>query len=69
MSTNPKAGVVDSQWRVHGIDNLYLAGCYVFPTTGYENPTLTVDGSGSCLTPRCASMGRTQVATASQFTD
>jgi len=27
---------------VHGIDNLYVAGSSVFPTTGYANPTLTI---------------------------
>jgi choline dehydrogenase-like flavoprotein len=41
MSADPQQGVVDAQCRVHGIGNLYLAGCQVFPTVSYANPTLT----------------------------
>jgi choline dehydrogenase-like flavoprotein len=42
MSENPADGVVDANCRVHGVDNLYLAGASVFPTAGYANPTLTI---------------------------
>jgi choline dehydrogenase-like flavoprotein len=42
MSTNPATGVVDANCRVHGVDNLYIAGSSVFPTTGQSNPTLTI---------------------------
>jgi choline dehydrogenase-like flavoprotein len=42
MADDPKAGVVDRNCRVHGIDNLYVAGSSVFPTAGYANPTLTI---------------------------
>lgn len=42
MSDDPKRGVVDHQCRVHGIANLYVAGCSVFATSGYANPTLTI---------------------------
>lgn len=42
MSTNPKAGVVDQNCQVHGINNLYVAGSSVFPTGGLSNPTLTI---------------------------
>jgi hypothetical protein len=42
MHVNPKLGVVDKNCRVHGLDNLYVAGSSVFPTTGYANPTLTI---------------------------
>ena len=42
MADDPKRGVVDRHCRVHGIDNLYIAGCNVFPTSGYANPMLTV---------------------------
>lgn len=41
MHGNPKLGVVDGHCRVHGIDNLYIAGASVFPTSGYANPVLT----------------------------
>lgn len=42
MHVDPAQGVVDADCRVHGIDNLYVAGSSVFPTGGYANPTLTV---------------------------
>lgn len=42
MSDNPKEGVVDSQCRVHGLQNLVVAGASVFPTGGFANPTMTL---------------------------
>ncbi|MEV6219998.1 GMC family oxidoreductase [Nocardia sp. NPDC051833] len=42
MSVDPRHGVVDRHCRVHGVDNLYIAGSSVFPTNGHVNPTLTV---------------------------
>jgi choline dehydrogenase-like flavoprotein len=42
MSDNPRTGVVDSNCRVHGVNNLFIAGSSVFPTSGYANPTLTI---------------------------
>ena len=42
MSDDPKRGVVDRNSRVHGMDNLYVAGSSVFPTCGSANPTLTI---------------------------
>jgi choline dehydrogenase-like flavoprotein len=42
MSLDPQDGVVDSDGRVFGIDNLYVAGASVFPTAGFANPTLTI---------------------------
>lgn len=42
MSSNPQAGVVDSNCAVHGVDNLFIAGSSVFPTAGFANPTLTI---------------------------
>jgi len=42
MSDDPKRGVVDSNCRVHGVDNLYVAGSSVFPTVGAANPTYTI---------------------------
>lgn len=42
MHTDPRQGVVDADSRVHGVRNLYVTGCSVFPTGGYINSTLTV---------------------------
>ncbi|UWR01208.1 GMC family oxidoreductase (plasmid) [Rhodobacteraceae bacterium S2214] len=42
MSADPKTGVVDADCRVHGMSNLYICSCSVFPTMGYANPTLTI---------------------------
>jgi choline dehydrogenase-like flavoprotein len=42
MQRDPSMGVVDENCRVHGVANLYAAGCSVFPTGGTFNPTLTI---------------------------
>jgi choline dehydrogenase-like flavoprotein len=42
MNTDPEHGVVDENCRVHGVRNLYVTGCSVFPTSGIANPTLTI---------------------------
>lgn len=42
MHRDPSMGVVDENCRVHGVANLYVAGCSVFPTGGTFNPTLTI---------------------------
>lgn len=42
MHADPKQGVVDADCKVHGINNLFVAGSSVFPTGGYANPTLTI---------------------------
>jgi choline dehydrogenase-like flavoprotein len=42
MSADPRYGVVDENCRIHGIQNLYLAGSSVFPKCGGKNPTLTI---------------------------
>lgn len=42
MSIDNEAGVVDGHGRVHGCENLYVAGSSVFPTFGISNPTLTI---------------------------
>ena len=42
MSSDPRDGVVDPDGRVHGVENLYVAGASVFPSAGFANPTLTI---------------------------
>ena len=43
MHSDPRDGVVDEHCRVHGVDNLFVAGSSLFPTgLGYANPTLTI---------------------------
>lgn len=42
MHADPRQGVVDSNCRVHGLANLYVAGASVYPTSGSANPTLTL---------------------------
>jgi choline dehydrogenase-like flavoprotein len=42
MHPDPRQGVVDTDCRVHGLDNLFTAGSSVFPTGGHAPPTLTL---------------------------
>jgi choline dehydrogenase-like flavoprotein len=43
MHADPEQGVVDEHCRMHELDNVYLAGSSVFPTSvGYANPTFTI---------------------------
>jgi len=42
MGTSPENSVVDKELRVHGVDNLYVASCSVFPSGGSSNPTFTM---------------------------
>lgn len=42
MHDSPRWGVVDRNCRVHGINNLFIAGSSVFPTAGANFPTTTI---------------------------
>lgn len=42
MGRDPRTSVVDPDCRVHDMDNLFVAGSSVFPTSGYANPTATI---------------------------
>jgi choline dehydrogenase-like flavoprotein len=42
MSSDPRRGVVNTDGRVHALENLYVAGSSVFPAGGQANPTLTI---------------------------
>jgi choline dehydrogenase-like flavoprotein len=40
MGLDPTKSVVGPDCAVHGLGNLYIASCSVFPTSGHANPTL-----------------------------
>lgn len=42
MSLAPRDGVVDPNLRVHDIDNLWVVGAPVLPTSSHANPTHTI---------------------------
>jgi len=42
MDVDPTKGVVDSNGKVFGADNLYISDSSIFPTSGGANPSLTV---------------------------
>lgn len=42
MGLDASDSVVDADGRVHGLENLYVAGSAVFPTSGWANPTFTI---------------------------
>ncbi|MGF6709334.1 choline dehydrogenase-like flavoprotein [Luteibacter sp. W1I16] len=42
MADDAAHGVVDPQGKVHGMDNLHIAGSSVFPTGGWAFPTFTI---------------------------
>lgn len=42
MSDTPEDGVVDKNCKVHGVDNLFVAGSSIFPTGSHVPPTLTI---------------------------
>ena len=50
MHHDLRLGVVDSNCKVHGVPNLFVAGSSVFPTGGSNMPTFTI----ACLAVRLA---------------
>jgi choline dehydrogenase-like flavoprotein len=42
MGRDPKTSVTDADCRVHGTENLYVAGAGLFPTGSYANPTYLI---------------------------
>jgi choline dehydrogenase-like flavoprotein len=42
MGTDPAASVVDPDLKVHGLENLHVASCAVYPSGGSSNPTFTL---------------------------
>ncbi len=58
MHRDPAHGVVDPDCRMHGVENLWVAGSSVFPRAGMSNPTLTI----TALALRLAQQLRHQLA-------
>ena len=52
MSDNDKSGVVDSDCRVHGLENLFMAGTSVFPVGGHASPTFIIIALAARLAAR-----------------
>jgi len=42
MSDTVTRGMVNTDCRLHDVDNVYVASSAVFPTSGYANPTITI---------------------------
>jgi choline dehydrogenase-like flavoprotein len=42
MAHSPEDGIVDTNLKVHDLDNLYIGGSSVFPMGGDANPTFTI---------------------------
>ena len=42
MGTDPVTSVVNADCQLHEVDNVYVVGGAVFPTSGQANPTLTI---------------------------
>ena len=57
MSAEPQDGVVDGNCKVHGIDNLYIAGSSVFASHGNAQPTLTIVALALRLGDRLLQLG------------
>jgi choline dehydrogenase-like flavoprotein len=42
MGEDPRSSVVDRDLKLHGVENLHVASCAVFPSGGSSNPTFTM---------------------------
>lgn len=58
MSVDDRSGVVDTNCRVHGVGNLYVAGSSVFPTGDYVNPTMNLLALADRLANHLIELGR-----------
>ncbi len=54
LSHDPRRGVVDEGFKVHGFDNLHVCDASVFPTSLTVNPQLTVMALAHYAAPRIA---------------
>lgn len=49
MGNDPATSVVDGNLKAHDLDNMYICGASVFPTSGAVNPTLTIEALAARL--------------------
>ncbi len=56
MGNDPKTSVVDKSLKAHDLDNLYICGNSVFPTSGASNPTLTTQALAARLASHLTEM-------------
>ncbi|MEO8167560.1 MAG: GMC family oxidoreductase, partial [bacterium] len=54
LSDDPGVGVVDTNFKVHGYDNLYVCDASVFPTSVRVNPQLTIMAMATYAAQRIA---------------
>lgn len=54
MGDDPSTSVVDLQYRPHGINNVFITGAAIFPSSGSWNPTLTMCGFAQDLARQLA---------------
>jgi choline dehydrogenase-like flavoprotein len=52
MGKDPATSVVGLDYRPHGVNNVYVTGASLFPTSGSWNPTLTMCGLAQDLADR-----------------
>ncbi len=52
MSVNPRAGVVDASFAVHGLDNLFVCDASIFPSSVTVNPMSTIMALADYAAPR-----------------
>lgn len=58
MGVDPASSVVDSDLKVHGLSNLHIASCAVFPSGSSSNPTFTLMALTLRLADRLAAQCR-----------
>jgi len=60
MSISPNGGVVDRNGKIWGVQNVYISGGAVFPSSSYANPTLTMMAFSFRLGAHLAKLGARQ---------